>query len=274
MLKREIPRLKLAIAAAGAIIFLILMNVPAVNRLTENFFYTIFSPLGKPWWRLGGEVSGFFNTLTKINNLKTENEGLRAENADLLSRLAALEEQKKENENLRVALGLGLEKEFKLVMAEIIAKDISQDAILINKGLRDGLAVGLTALTSEKALVGMVGEVYENFSRLILISNTKISFDAQIQESDAAGVAKGMGGLRISFGLLPKDKEIKTGELVVTTSLGGIFPKGILVGRVKKIEKNDLAPFQEAEIAPIYDLPKTKSVFIITGLVNDDRKTK
>lgn len=263
MLRKSLG-IKITLAVVLLVLFLTaLWFSPLTNRI-KNFFYTISSPIQKPLWQIGSEISAFFQAMVKIKDLKKENEALRTENVALLSRIALLEEQRTENEILRHALEVELNKGFKLAMARVVSKDISGDAILIDKGLKEGILKGFPVVTSEKALVGRVEEAYEKFSRVILISNKHSSFDAKIQEKNIPCVAKGKGNLHLFIDLLPKDKEIEGGNLVVTTSLGAIFPEGILVGKVKTVKKNDVEPFSQADITPAFDINALENVFIIT----------
>ncbi len=199
----------------------------------------------------------------EIKILKKELEAVYLENQALRGRIAVLAELKKENEDLRSALNIGLEKDFELELAQITGKDVSQDSILVDKGSKDGILKGFPVITSQKILLGRIGEVYENFSEVILISNKDSSFDAKIQDKDASGIVKGEGNLRLYLDLIPKNKEISKGEFVVTTALGGIFPKGILVGEITEVEKTDIQPFQKAGIKPSFRIDGLDRVFII-----------
>ncbi|MDP3947830.1 MAG: rod shape-determining protein MreC, partial [bacterium] len=105
--------------------------------------------------------------------------------------------------------------------------------------------------------------VYENASRVALISNQESSFDAEIIDRDASGVVKGQGGRNLSLDLVAQDKEIKEGDLVVSASLGGIYPKGLSVGQIQEIKRSDTDPFYQIAVAPFFDVKKINSVLII-----------
>jgi len=272
------PRLKIGIIIALLITFFAALNYPPINKEIKNFFYLVSSPLQKTLWGAGDRVSDFFESITEIKNLKKEadelsfidtlrcarvNEELRLKIEGLISENAELRELKKENETLRIALGLGLEKEFKLLLAEVIGKDISQDTILINLGLKDGILKSQPVINQQKVLVGKIGEVYENFAKVILISNKESSFDAKIPESDIQGVVRGKENGKLFFDFVPKEKEIKEGDLVVTTALGGIFPSGLLVGELGKVFRSDVEAFQQAEILPTFDINELETLFIL-----------
>jgi len=274
------PRLKIGIIIVLLIAFFAVLNLTAINKEVKNLFYLISSPIQKTLWGAGDRASDFFETISEIKNFKKEadelsfidtlrcarvNEELKLKIEALLAENAELKGLKKENETLRIALGLGLEKEFKLLLAEVIGKDISQDTLLINRGLKDGISKSLPVINQQKALVGKIGEVYSNYSKVILISNKESSFDAKIPESDIQGVAMGKENGKLFFDLVPKEKEIKESDLVVTTALGGIFPSGLLVGEIGKVFRSDVEVWQQAEIKPAFDINELETLFIIVN---------
>ncbi len=256
-------RVRIGIISVLIVFFFLALNLTPVGKEVRNFFYLISEPIQKFFWRVGDRVSDFFELITEIKNLKKENEELKLRIQELMSEIVALKELKKENETLRKALGIGLEKEFKLVLAQVIGKDIFKDSILVNKGSRDNISKGLPVITEQKILIGKIKEVYENFSKVILISHQESSFDAKILEAEIYGVVKGKGNFKIFLELVPKEKEIRERDLLVTTALGGIFPKGLLVGEIKEVKKSDIEPFQQAEIKPFFDLKELEKLFII-----------
>lgn len=223
----------------------------------------ISEPLQKAFWGAGDSVSDFLGGISDTENLKKENEGLRSKIKELVGEKIRLQELKEENEFLREALNLGLEKEFKLKLGEIIGKDVSQDILIINKGSKDGITIGSPVVTPQKVLAGKVGDVYNDFSKVVLISKKENSFDAKIANSDIYGVVKGKGNSQLILEFIPKEKEIKKGDFVITSSLGGIFPKNLLVGQVKEIKKSDIEPFQKIGIEPAFEIGELKELFIV-----------
>lgn len=235
------------------------------QKKVKNFFYLISEPIQKVLWQAGMNTSDFFEAILEVKNLKKENEGLKLKIQELLSENSSLKELRKENEILREALNIGLAKEFQLNLSQIIGKDVSRDSILINKGLKDGIKRGFPVITPEKTLVGKISEVFDNFSKVILITDKENSFDAKVVDSGIYGVIKGKGNFQAYLDLIPKNEEIKEGDLLITTSLGGIFPPGLLVGKVKEVKKLDIEPFQQAEIELAFDIKNLDFLFIITN---------
>ena len=242
---------------------LVIVALNFYQKQVRNFFYLISAPIQKTFWRAGDRVYDFFETILDIKNLKKENEGLKLKIQSLLAENVQLLELKKENETLRTALNLGLEKEFKLTLTQVIGKDISQDSLIIDKGSDGGILKGQPVITQEKNLVGKINEVYKNFSKVQLSSHKDSSFDAKIPDTEIYGLIKGNGNFKVFFDLIPKDKEIKKGDLVVTAAAGGIFPEGLLVGEVKDVKKSDIEPFQKVEISPSFDVNEINHLFIL-----------
>ncbi len=260
------PKLKISLILLLLITFLAIINLTSFSKEIKNFFYIISSPIQKKLWEVGDSTSDFFEAVKETKNLKRENEELNLRIQELLAENISLKELTKENEILRKALDIGLEENFKLVLAEMIGKDISQDLILINKGSKDGISENLPVITEQKVLVGKISEIYKNFSKVMLLTNKESSLNAKIQNSESIeGVIEGRGNSKLLLKLIPLDKKILKGDLVITTSLGGVFPDGLLVGEIEEVKKSDVESFQKAEVKPVFDIKQTKELFIITN---------
>ncbi len=257
--------MKLIILLVLMVAIFVVFNLTGFSKNIKDFFYSISAPFQKAFWGLGDNVSDFFGRMTEKEVSDEELNELNFKNQEFLAEIAGLQELKKENEFLRKALDVGLEKEFQLELAQVISKDISEDSILINRGAEDGIAEDFPVITAQKLLLGKIGKVYQNFSEVILISNKESSFDAEIREKEIYGMVKGKGGFEVSFDLVPKDKEISEGDLIVTSALGGVFPQGFLVGEIKGVRKSDVEQFQTAEIKPGFNLENLDYLFVITN---------
>ena len=256
-------RVKIGIISVLIVVFFLVFNLTPLGAEVKNFFYLISLPIQKTFWQGGAKVSEFFETISEIKNLKKENEQLKLKIQELTAENVALKELKKENELLREALEIGLEKEFKLILSQVIGKDISQDFILIDKGAKDGISENMPVITQQKVLVGKISQVYRNFSKVQLISDKNSSFDAKISDQEIFGLVKGKGNFNLSFNLVPKENEIKEGDLLVTSALGGVFPAGLIIGKISQVRKSDLEPFQTAQIQPAFNLRDLEKLFII-----------
>lgn len=229
----------------------------------KGFFYSLSEPVQKLLWQKSQKLSNFFRAISEAENLKKELDNLKLENQKLLSEIVLFNRLKEENESLREVLKIGLQKDFELNLAQVIGKDISQDTFFIDKGSEDGIAEGLAVISSSKALFGKIGKVYKNHSQVILISNKASNISVKIGDKEIEGVLRGEGNFKILLGLIPLDKEIKVGDLLYTTGREGIIPKNLLVGKINTILKNDIEPYQQAEILPFFEIGDLKVVFVI-----------
>jgi len=263
IMKLSSKKNKVLIIVVVVVLIIFLLNF--FQKDVRSFFYSVSAPIQKVLWRAGERTSDFLGGIMRVKILKQELDELKLENQELIAQVVVLKDLKKENKTLRQALEIGFQKEFKLALVQIISKDISQDFILIDKGSEDGISKNMPVITQQRVLVGKISEIYKNFSKVMLISNKENSFDAKIQneEKDISGVVKGQGNFRILFDLIPREENLSQEDIVITSALGGIFPKGLLVGRIKEIKKSDVEPFQQAEIEPFFDVSQTETLFII-----------
>ena len=263
------PKFKIGIIVVLLIAFFVILNLIGFSKGVKNLIYLISQPIQKTFWKMGDEISDFFEMISEMRNLKKEDEQLKLKIQELIAENVALKELKKENEILRTALELGLQEEFKLEICQVIGKDISSDTILINEGFKDGLTKDLPVITQQKILVGRISEVYKNFSKVQLITQKGFSFPVEIQDSKPPttpilGEMKGKGNFELLIDRLPQEKEIKKGDVVITTVLGGIFPRGLLVGEIEKVIKSDIEPWQQAKVKPAFNIEGLETLFIIT----------
>jgi len=247
------------------IIFLIIFSYFSDNL--KSFLYNKSMNLQSSLWQLG-----------RSQKIDEEVLKLKEENQRILSQVSELEIIKKENEFLREAIGLGLEKEFQLILGNVTAKNtitfknfVFEDSILINKGKNDGVRKDFPVILSNKVLIGKIVEVYDSFSRAELVTNKENMIDIQIQDASIFALSKGEGDFKISLDLFPKDNEIKEESLVFTSVLGGIYPPGLIIGKIKNVQKIDNEPYLKADIIPVFDLAQLNQVFIIkTMQIIDD----
>lgn len=262
------------------------------GQAIKNTFYLISSPFEKILWQGGESISNFFSSLFSVNRLKRENGTLLNKNFALLKELANLKALKEENQALRDILNLGLEKQFKLSLTAAISQMSEGGFLLISGGRDDGISQHMPVITQEGVLVGKIEESFKNFSQVRLISAPSSIFDIeiypaesfaenkinppilskklnerdiqQIQEKENVfGVAQGKGYSKIDFLLVPKEHQIKKGDVVLTTTLGGNFPKGLLVGEIGEIRGGNTEPYQEGEIKPYFIETNLRRLFII-----------
>lgn len=254
------PFLVLLLLIGGVLVVLVFQNA-ASNAM----FRTSKAPASS-FFTAGSAVRSFFDPLLRAGELAEENEELRARVRELEVQSATLQEVREENEALRGALQMELEKEYSLLPSRSVFYS-SQGVLVLNKGAREGVKAGMPVITEESVLVGRVENVYQNFSEVILPSHTKSSFDAVTLSEDIHGLVKGEGGTPI-FDLVPPESRFERGDVIVTTRQGGIFPAGFLVGRIGRVRKTDVDSFQKGEISLYFSPSHERQVFIIRDFLS------
>jgi len=245
------------------IVFLLIVFSFFFREGLRNSFYVVSYPVQSFFWNAGRGAANFNEVLFNYQEIVEEKKDLELKNWRLLNRVNSLEELKKENEILRKALEVDLKKDFNLEMVSLFGKDFSQDIVLINKGKTDNIKEGLPLINEYGVLYGKVEKVYDNFSQVFLISNFDYSFDVKIQDKEIFAIAKGKGSLEVFLDLVPPEKNIERGDVLITSALGDHFPKGLLVGEVKEVIKEDIKPFQKSEINAFFDVKTTDNLFVL-----------
>ncbi len=157
------------------------------------------------------------------------------------------------------------------VTADVIGRDESPflQYIILNKGSNDDLAADMPVVT-DRGLVGQIVEVTATASKVLLITDPTAAVNARIQESRAEGVLVGAltGDLRLQF--IPLDAEVKPGDLVITSGVGGQFPPDLFIGQVTSVRKRTQDIFQEAEVVSQNDFGAIETVLVLTNFTPID----
>lgn len=152
------------------------------------------------------------------------------------------------------------------VTADVIAVDQSSivRSIIINRGTRDGIAVGMP-VTTDLGLVGRIIRVSSNASQVQLINDENSAVSARLQTTRAEGSIIGLPSSVLRLTFVDLDEEIVENDLVITSGLGGNFPPDIVIGQVTSIRQFEFELFQEAEVRSLVDFDTLEFVLVITS---------
>jgi len=137
-------------------------------------------------------------------------------------------------------------------------------SIIADRGTRDGIAVNMAVVNSE-GVVGRVVSVSTHYSQVLLITDQNSAVDGLVQRSRGRGMLKGKGSSECYFDYVIKTCDIKRGDIIVTSGLGGLFPKGIYLGTVTEIEDSPYKLFKDVKVTPAVDFNKLEEVLIIVN---------
>ena len=217
--------------------------------------------------RLTSPVRGFFDTLARMGDLEEENESQRQEIERLQQEIVRLRELEIENQRLRVLLDYGAEQQgYQFLPAAIIGRDPSNlmQCIIIDKGTQDGVEEGMVVVANG-GLAGRVTQSLVTSAKVLLITDPSSSVNAMVQRSRALGVVNGKPGSRLMMEFVPQSEEAMEGDLVITSGLGGGFPKGLFIGHVVKMGGDDMDLFRELQLQPAVQFDRLENVLVITN---------
>lgn len=190
---------------------------------------------------------------------------LDAENRRLRAELAGQTELRQENERLRRLLGFVEETAARTVAARVIAEDASSwfRTIEIDRGSADGVREGLPVVNAA-GLVGRVVRSTPHAARVLLITDASSAVAVLVQDQRIRGICRGLGGtLALDFAQVQDAMQV--GDGVITSGLGGVFPKGLVVGYVRSVHREQFGLFQTVEIEPAVDFTHLEEVLVLLG---------
>ena len=228
-------------------------------------------------------ISTFFNRAAQTANdffgNFTNNQSLRERNAELEEALARaqaelveLREIASDASRLSELLDyVSAVQNQDTLTAEVIGYDQNNliRTIIINKGARDGVAIGMPVVTRQ-GLVGRIIDVTALAARVLLITDPSSSVSARLQISRAQGTVQGRLTGSLRMGLIPLGATIEVGDVVLTSGLGGNFPPDIVIGQVTSVRQFEFELNQEAEVRSLVNFDTLEFVLVITNFVPID----
>jgi rod shape-determining protein MreC len=260
---------------------LILMSLRIKQRkgveFLDAFFIEICSPFQKGSTFIIKTFQGVFQEYILLVHLQKENGMLKQRIIELQKDNARMKEIVSANERLQRLLEFREKISSPMIAAEVIGQDPSSwfKSLTLNKGEKDGVRKGM-AVISPEGVVGQILKTAPNHSIVLLITDYNSAVDALVQRTRAKAIVEGKGGNICQLKYLLRSEEVAMGDTVVTSGLSGNFPKGLVIGEIRKVEKEGQGSFQYAELFPSVNLTKLEEVLVImeSPLPVQEEKTK
>ncbi len=257
-----------------AIIVLIvafLVSQTGLLRPVRDLATTLLAPVQDQFTRLSRTISDWVQGGRDLVALREENRDLRAQVDRLSVELLHLEEANKEIENLRALLDFTQAyPAYRFKGAEVVGLAVAGGAsnlfpdLVLDVGAGDGIRRNMPVVT-ERGLVGRVLEVYPHACRVLLIVDARSSVNAMIQRNRVTGLVEGRPGGKLVMTRIPHDASVAEGDVVITSGLGGMFPKALIIGQVVKVTRDEVGLYQEAEVRPTVDFSGLERALVITN---------
>ena len=257
---------------AISMLILAFSSSPPVIQLRRGVGYAM-APIQEVLRGTGQTIGSVFTAFGEIERLRIQNEELARQLNEVEAENQGLVSLRAQNELLTQLLDVHSSFEYETVAAEVISKRITDQerAISLDRGADVGIEVDDAVIGPGGALIGQVVEVGANFSRVLLISDTRINVAGLVESSRAVGLLSGQLGQPLEMVNIPAEVTVTVGEAVVTAGIElseGIrspYPKGLLIGIVRGVSRSPDQLFQTALVEPIADLDRLEYVLVITN---------
>ena len=256
-------RLVILIVAAGGLLFFLHLLGATLNAETW-----LIKKLAGQQARLaeaGRSLREAVGAPFRINGILKENDRLRSENAALAVEVSRLTTVQEENDGLQKLLGYAKKQKNPPVVARILARtpEAGTHTILLDRGTADGLAVDMPVVSGDGVLVGKIFKVERASAIALLLTDTRSRVGASTQNSARTqGIIQGDRGLSLEMRLIPQNEEITTGDMIITSGIEPLTPRGLLIGRISDVQTQEKSPFKTAIISQPISLDRLDVVAI------------
>lgn len=252
----------------AVLLVVIAISFKSGNNAVSNAIGTVFSPVQKVVAKAGSGIKNTVKSIADSGKNARENDALREENLLLKDELRMVEGYKTENDSLRALLDLKETRtDFNSTAANIIGKDIDEmhSVITIDKGTKDGVKVNSVVLVPD-GLVGVVFETGYNYSKVKTIFDEEASISAICLRSGDMGIVESSGfnpvSGKCSLNYLDRSAKTVVGDVIETSGTGGIYPRGILIGKIAEIKEDSRSLTLSAVIETGVNLNSLDSVLV------------
>jgi rod shape-determining protein MreC len=193
-----------------------------------------------------------------------ENETLRRETMRLSEENLQLREALVASGHLQRIAEMRERYEIPMLPAELVGVDASPwfRAVLIDRGRDRGVRSGMPVI-SERGLVGLVTATAQRSAKAMLVLDRQTAVDGVIQRSRSRGIVRGRGSDELEFEFVARDSDVRVNDVVITSGLGGVYPKGLRIGTITAISDADAQLLQSATIGPAVDFGRLEQIFVM-----------
>lgn len=264
-------KIQIVLIAAVVITLALALFSTVEGNPSSNVVQTILSPVRSLAATGTRTIEKFYNYAFKYEALEAENVLLRDKIASMESQIREVDTLKRENERYSALLSLSTEHDdYNFVPAYLISWDSGnyKSAFTLNKGKRDGITVGMIAITEHSEVVGIITEVGENWAKVSTILDSTLKVSACVSSTGFTGVVEGSyltaetGNLRLNY--LATDSVLRNGDQIVTTG-SSLYPKDLVIGSIVDAGLDETGVSKYALLESSVDFNALEQVFLITG---------
>lgn len=232
--------------------------------LFQQIVMEILSPVQEGLASSKRNLSSLWDNYLLIVNTSKENTVLKKQISRLNSDLTTMEEIRKENLRLKQLLNYSEDQPYQRVLAQVVGWDSANEfkVIRINKGMRDGIKAMAPVIT-DHGLVGYVYRATENYSDVLTILDQNNRVDIVVERTRTHGIVEGVFNFKCALKYVMRNEPVEVGDKLITAGVGGIYPKGIKVGMITDIAKENFGMTLSVEVVPSVDFDKLEEVLVL-----------
>ncbi|MEN6375825.1 MAG: rod shape-determining protein MreC [Smithella sp.] len=245
--------------SSGGLVSKVVFEVAAP---VQNVFNASLKSVSDAWYRY-----------LFLVGIEEENRNLKKKIDNMKSQFILYQEGYLEAQRLRSLLALKDNSDFDFVVARVIGRGqtaLSQ-TILINKGTAHGINAGLPVMAGP-GLVGRIINASWHSAKVLPLIDENSNIDVCVQRTRTQGIIRGAGSRGCILKYIAKTQDVQEGDVIITSGIGGVFPKGIMIGRVSRIDRLESGLFWKIYVAPVIDFSKLEEVAVLIS--NDEENEK
>lgn len=234
-----------------------------IHRMQSSFLGTVAS-VQSPTSSVIMPLINLRKFLGNIGGLSAENSRLKTEISDLKQEIISLVEAKEENMRLKKLINFKEGTPHRTTLARVIGRstDEWQSTLILDKGSDDGVYKNMPVVVAE-GLVGQVIMVTESASKVRLLIDPRSGVSAQLMKSRGIGIAEGDLNTGLTLNYIESSDSISEEELVLTSGLGGVYPRGLLIGQIESYKETPDMLYKKAKIKSKVDFSGLEEVLVI-----------
>ncbi|HOP40373.1 MAG TPA: rod shape-determining protein MreC [Geobacteraceae bacterium] len=258
-------RIMAGLALLAALLFYSLnLRQKETTNAFERAVLTVTAPVGGLVFRINNFFAGIWDNYISLVGVRRENDKLRDLVKQLNTRVIRNQEAVLATKRLQQLLDLRNALHVPSIAARVIGEDVTPwfRTVIVDRGSIDGVREGMPVVASA-GVVGRVVRVASSSSRLLLLTDNASAIAATMQRSRARGVVKGKNGQRCILDFSQRGEDIKVGDVILTSGIGGVFPKSLPIGEVTMVKKGEYGIFQTVELRPFVSMSRLEEVLIL-----------
>jgi len=254
------------------VFFLIIANILILSVIGQRyptsgpggFTISLLAPFQEAIASSSRFVKGLWRHYFNLVRVSEENDHLKSQLDRAEEMKNAWVEARMANDRLRrlMALGKGFAQE--VIYAEVVGRDPTAwfQTIIVNKGSKDNVAVGMPAAVPE-GIVGQIVDVSGRYAKVLLIVDQNSAVDALVQRTRARGLLKGEFADQCRLEFVLRKEDVQVGDVIVTSGLDNVFPKGLRIGQIRDITGATTEMFYTLAVEPFVDFEKLEELLIL-----------